>query len=80
MPKLNRWIKATKKVPVFSHDLVESLTSLGVALAGGEFTIEQTLHVNPHNREKVIALLLENGYEVHEPGENELPPAPPASV
>lgn len=64
MPKLKRWIVASKQLPVFPEELIKTLTEYGVGLAGSDTLVSQTMHVNAKNREQVIALLEKNGYSV----------------
>ena len=66
MPKLTRWLKASKEVPVFSHELSEKLSEMNVTFAGFSNTLVQNFHVNPKNKEKAVRLLEENGYKVEE--------------
>jgi hypothetical protein len=72
MPKLHRWLKARKFLPVFSHQLQDELTALGVNMAGSDHEISETICVNAKNRETVIALLEQHGFIVedieHDPG------------
>jgi hypothetical protein len=64
MPKLNRWILAKKDCPAFSGELAKQLADLGANLGGGRFEICQVINVNAMNREKVIALLRQNGFTI----------------
>lgn len=64
MPKMSRWIVARKMVAVFPQEVLKELVELGANLGGGWCQVHQHLHVNPENREKVIALLEAHGYRV----------------
>lgn len=64
MPKLSRWIVARKMVAVFPQEVLKELVELGANLGGGWCQVHQHLHVNPENREKIIALLEAHGYRV----------------
>ncbi len=66
MPKLHRWLKAKKLLPVFSRALEDELTRLGVNIAGIDREISETVCVNAHNREAVIALLERHGFIVED--------------
>ncbi|MBL8027713.1 MAG: hypothetical protein JNL74_14925 [Fibrobacteres bacterium] len=66
MPKLSRWLKVSKDIPVFSHELSKQLSAMNVTFAGGEHTITQNVHVNSENKEKAIRLLEEDGFKIEE--------------
>jgi len=64
MPRLQRWIVARKIVPVFSTETAKKLTDLGANLGDGDFNLHQIVNVNFRNREKVIELLIADGFSV----------------
>jgi hypothetical protein len=66
MPKLKRWLKAKRTLPVFSHELQKALTQLGVNMAGSDHEISETICVNAQNRETVITLLERHGFVVED--------------
>ena len=72
MPKLERWIVASKMVPVFDHETLASLVSLGGTIGGGWSQVHQHVNVNVNNKEKIEELLRSRGYDVSNVGEKEL--------
>ena len=64
MPKMERWIVASKMVPVFDHDTLKQIVALGGTIGGGWSQVHQHLNVNVDNKEKIEELLQSRGYEV----------------
>jgi len=64
MPKLERWIIASKMVPVLDHETLMQVVSLGGSIGGGWSQIHQHINVNAENKEKIEELLQSRGYEV----------------
>jgi len=64
MPKLDRWIVASKMVEVFDRDTLKTLVQLGGQFGGGWCQVHQHICVNARNKEKIETLLAEKGYTV----------------
>lgn len=64
MPKLERWIVASKMVPVFDHETLKDIISLGGGIGGGWSQVHQHINVNADNKEKIEDLLRSRGYEI----------------
>ncbi len=66
MPKLARWLIVSKKVDVFSKEVIDELQKMGVQFGGTHKLADQHIQVNHENKEKVEAFLIEHGYIVSE--------------
>ena len=73
----DRWIVASKMIPVFDNELLTKIANLGGSVGGGWCEVHQHVHVMPENKEAIEELLVRNGYKVLPPGG--FPAARPAS-
>ena len=64
MPKLERWIVASKMVRVIDADTMKKILELGGQIGGGWCRIHQHICVNPENKEAIEILLREKGFEI----------------
>ena len=64
MARLERWIVASKMVPVFDNALLQEIAALGGSVGGGWCEIHQHVHVTPENKEAIEELLVKNGYKL----------------
>jgi hypothetical protein len=64
MPKLERWIVASKMIPVFDQETLHSIVALGATIGGGWSQVHQHVNVNVDNKEKIEELLRSRGYQV----------------
>ena len=64
MPKIDRWIIASKEVPVLSADIIKQIEELDGQIGGGWHEVHQHISVNPCNKEEIEALLQAAGFEV----------------
>jgi len=64
MPKLERWIVASKMVPIFDQETLKEIVALGATIGGGWSQVHQHINVNSDNKEKIEELLQSRGYEV----------------
>ena len=64
MPKCERWIVAQKMVEVLDAATIKKVLELGGQIGGGWNRIHQHICVNPENKERIEALLVEKGFEV----------------
>jgi hypothetical protein len=64
MPKLERWIVASKMVPVLDRETLKEVIELGGSIGGGWSQVHQHINVNADNKEKIEKLLFSRGYDV----------------
>ncbi|MBN2714178.1 MAG: hypothetical protein JXR97_17295 [Planctomycetes bacterium] len=64
MPKLERWIIASKKVRVLDTELEREILGMGGVLGGGFSEIHRHILVNPENKEVIEEHLRAKGYTV----------------
>jgi hypothetical protein len=64
MPKCERWIVAQKMVEVLDSGTIKKILDMGGQIGGGWNRIHQHVCVNPDNKERIEALLHEQGFEV----------------
>jgi phospholipid N-methyltransferase len=64
MPKLDRWIVASKMVHVIDADTMKKILELGGQIGGGWCHIHQHICVNPENKEVIERMLQEKGFEI----------------
>jgi hypothetical protein len=63
MPKLSRWLVAQKRVEIFDRDTRQRLLALGAHIGGGWNAVHQHVCVTPENKEAIIAMLTQKGFE-----------------
>ncbi len=64
MPKLDRWLVASKMVTVLDKETVRAILDLDGHIAGGWCEVHQHILVNADNKEKIEKLLSSKGYTV----------------
>ena len=64
MPKLERWIIASKMVEVLDRDTMMAVLRLGGQIGGGWCEIHQHVCVNQNNKEQIEDLLRSGGFTV----------------
>ena len=64
MPQLERWIVASKTMPVFDSQLLAKIAELGSAVGSAVCEVHQHVHVTAENKEKIEELLQSHGYTV----------------
>ena len=64
MALLERWIVASKMVPVFDKEILSQILAMGGSVGGGWSEVHQHVHVTPENKETIEELLVRNGYKV----------------
>jgi general stress protein YciG len=64
MPKLEKWIVASRKVAALDKETRAEIDRLGGQVGGGWTEVHRHILVNPENKEAIEDLLRENGYEV----------------
>jgi hypothetical protein len=64
MPKLDRWIVASKMVHVIDAETMKKILDLGGQIGGGWCRIHQHISVNPENKEAIESILQEQGFEI----------------
>lgn len=69
MPLLQRWIIASKMVPVLDNETLKEIVSLGGSIGGGWAQVHQHINVSSDNKEKIEHLLVSRGYAVSYPGD-----------
>ena len=67
MPKLQRWIVASKTIDVLDPETLDEILALGGNLGGGWNQVHQHICVNHENKERIEAILLAQGFEISEP-------------
>lgn len=67
MPKLQRWIVASKTVDVLDPETRNRILELGGNLGGGWSQVHQHICVNQENKERIEEILREKGFEISEP-------------
>jgi hypothetical protein len=72
MPKLHRWLIASKTVDVFDHETLETIESLGGHVCGGWGEIHQHICVNKDNKERIEALLEAQGFSISYPEDHRI--------
>lgn len=64
MPKLDRWLVASKMVVVFDAELLRGILDVGATIGGGWCQVHQHVCVNARNKERIEAMLKERGFDV----------------
>ena len=64
MPKLDRWLIASKMVTVLDGETVRAIMDMGGHIGGGWCEVHQHVLVNVKNKEKIEALLDAKGFTV----------------
>ena len=64
MPKLERWLVASKVVEVLDPETVELLLELGGQIGGGWYEVHTHICVNQDNKEKIEHLLEAQGLTI----------------
>jgi hypothetical protein len=64
MPKLQRWLVVSKKVPIIDNHTMRDLMADGVHIGGGWSEVHQHILVNARNKERIEQLLASRGYTV----------------
>jgi hypothetical protein len=64
MPKLERWIVASKMVEVLDKETLSKVLDDGGQIGGGWNRVHQHVLVNADNKERIEKILIENGYEI----------------
>lgn len=67
MPKLQRWLVATKMVEVLDKDTLKAIIGLGGQIGGGWCEVHQHICVNQDNKEEIERILTEKGFTVTVP-------------
>lgn len=67
MPKLERWLVASKMVEVLDADTLRAIGQLGGQIGGGWCEVHQHICVNSQNKEQIEDLLKGRGYTVSYP-------------
>lgn len=70
MPKLQRWLVATKVIDVIEPGTLEEIESLGGHVGGGWGEVHQHVCVNRDNKEAIERLLTEKGFRVTIPSDH----------
>ena len=66
MPRLVRWIVASRMLEVLDKETLRSVLDLGGRIGGGWCLVHQHICVNPENKERIERLLRDSGYTVSE--------------
>ena len=69
MPKLQRWIIASKQLEVVDKETIEAIESIGGQIGGGWGEIHQHICVNKDNKEKIEDMLIAQGFTISVPSE-----------
>ncbi len=64
MPKLDRWLIASKMVEVIDKETLTQILNAGGQIGGGWCQIHQHVCVNPNNVEIIEKMLLDKGFTV----------------
>ena len=64
MARLERWIVASRLVPVLDEKTLMDIAALGANIGGGWCEVHQHIHITAENKEKVEQLLRDRGYTV----------------
>ncbi len=72
MPKLHRWLIASKTVEVLDHATIESIEAHGGHVCGGWSEVHQHICVNKDNKETIEALLETQGFTISYPEEHRI--------
>ena len=72
MPKLQRWLIASKMVEVLGTDTVKGILGLGGQIGGGWCEIHQHICVNAQNKEVIEVLLQDAGFDISYPSEKKV--------
>ena len=72
MPKLHRWLIASKSIEVLDRETFETIEALGGHVCGGWTEVHQHICVNKDNKEKIEALLQEQGFTISVPEEHRI--------
>jgi hypothetical protein len=64
MPKLDRWLVASKVVDALDSDAVREIHALGGQIGGGWYEIHTHICVNQENKEKIEHLLQSQGLRI----------------
>ena len=69
MPKLQRWIVASKMVEVLDRETVGEIGAMGGQIGGGWCEVHQHICVNMDNKERIENLLVSKGYVISLPSD-----------
>ena len=72
MPKLHRWLIASKTVEVLDHETIEAIEALGGHICGGWGEIHQHICVNKDNKEHIEELLQAHGFSISYPEDHRI--------
>lgn len=64
MPKLERWLIASKKVDVLDRETQQQVQECGGQIGGGWYEVHVHICVNPQNKEQIEQLLEDKGIAV----------------
>lgn len=67
MPKLQRWLVASKMVTVLTPETLKKIAELGGHVGGGWNEIHQHVCVNQDNKEAIEKILLDQGFRLSTP-------------
>jgi len=67
MPKLQRWLIASKMIEVLDPDTIKTILDMGGQIGGGWCEVHQHVCVNRYNKEKIEELLVAKGFTVSAP-------------
>ena len=70
MPKLERWLIASKMVAVLDGETINTILDLGGHIGGGWCEIHQHVCVNASNKEAIEDLLRQKGFTISTPSEH----------
>ena len=72
MPKLDRWIIASKMVKIFDKETLQEIINLDGHIGGGWCQIHQHISVNSGNKEKIEKLLTDKGFNTSSSGDTRI--------
>lgn len=64
MPRLERWLVASKMVEVLDRDTIQAILDHGGQIGGGWCEVHQHILVNKDNKEQIEKLLASRGFAV----------------
>ncbi len=70
MPKLQRWLIASKMVEVLDQETLSTIGDLGGQIGGGWSEVHQHICVNKDNKEQIEELLRSKGFTVTYPSDH----------
>lgn len=72
MPKLERWIIASKKIPVLSGEILSKIIDAGGEIGGGWCQIHQHILVNEKNKESIEKILRNENFDISDAGDSSI--------